>query len=58
MQQPSIQLAWALFNRLKETGLPVFYWFSGGLTKFNRPRLNLPKAHWIDAACVGQIDIA
>jgi len=46
---------WTLFNRLKETGLPVATG-SGGLTKFNRTRLNLPKAHWIDAACVGQID--
>jgi len=46
---------WALFNRLKETGLPVATG-SGGLTKFNRTRLNLPKAHWIDAACVGQIE--
>ena len=45
---------WALFNRLKETGLPVSTG-SGGLTKFNRTRFNLPKAHWIDAACVGQI---
>ncbi|MBI4852972.1 MAG: HNH endonuclease, partial [Acidobacteria bacterium] len=26
---------------------------SGGLTKFNRIKQNLPKAHWIDAACVG-----
>ncbi|MDB9514214.1 RNA-guided endonuclease IscB [Kamptonema animale CS-326] len=46
---------WGLFNRLKETGLPVSTG-SGGLTKFNRTRLNLPKTHWIDAACVGQID--
>lgn len=46
---------WALFDRLKETGLPVSTG-SGGLTKFNRTRLNLPKAHWIDAACVGQIE--
>jgi len=45
---------WALFNRLKETGLPASTG-SGGLTKFNRTRLNLPKTHWIDAACVGQI---
>jgi 5-methylcytosine-specific restriction endonuclease McrA len=45
---------WALFNRLKETGLPVSTG-SGGLTKFNRTRLNLSKTHWIDAACVGQI---
>jgi hypothetical protein len=27
---------------------------SGGLTKFNRMQSNLPKAHWIDAACVGK----
>lgn len=46
---------WALYNRLKATGLPVFTG-SGGLTKFNRTRLKLPKAHWLDAACVGKVD--
>ena len=46
---------WALFNRLKETGLPVSTG-SGGLTKFNRTRLKLPKTHWLDAACVGQVE--
>ncbi|HBK98656.1 MAG TPA: HNH endonuclease [Microcoleaceae bacterium UBA10368] len=46
---------WALFNRLKETGLPVSTG-SGGLTKFNRTRLNLGKSHWLDAACVGNVD--
>jgi 5-methylcytosine-specific restriction endonuclease McrA len=46
---------WALLNRLKETGLPVSTG-SGGLTKFNRTRLNLPKTHWLDAACVGQVN--
>ncbi len=46
---------WALFNRLKETGLSVSTG-SGGLTKFNRTRLNLPKTHWLDAACVVQVD--
>jgi 5-methylcytosine-specific restriction endonuclease McrA len=46
---------WALFNRLKETGLPVSTG-SGGLTKFNRVRLSLPKSHWLDAACVGKVD--
>jgi 5-methylcytosine-specific restriction endonuclease McrA len=46
---------WALFSRLKETGLPVLTG-SGGLTKFNRTRLQLPKTHWLDAACVGQIE--
>jgi len=46
---------WALFNTLKETGLPVSTG-SGGLTKFNRTRLGLPKTHWLDAACVGQVE--
>lgn len=46
---------WALLNQLKKLGLPVFTG-SGGLTKFNRTRLELPKTHWIDAACVGTID--
>ena len=46
---------WALFNQLKATGLPVNKG-SGGLTKFNRTQLSLPKTHWLDAACVGQID--
>lgn len=44
---------WALFNRLKETGLPVTTG-SGGQTKFNRVRLGLPKTHFFDAACVGE----
>lgn len=46
---------WALLNALKTTGLPVISG-SGGRTKFNRTRLNLPKAHWLDAACVGQVE--
>ncbi len=46
---------WALFNRLKLTGLPVSTG-SGGLTKFNRTRLDLPKTHWLDAACVGVVE--
>jgi 5-methylcytosine-specific restriction endonuclease McrA len=46
---------WALFNRLKETGLPVSTG-SGGLTKFNRTRLGLLKTHWLDAACVGEVE--
>jgi hypothetical protein len=44
-----------LFNRLKETGLPVVTG-SGGLTKFNRTRLELPKTHWLDVAWVGQVE--
>jgi 5-methylcytosine-specific restriction endonuclease McrA len=43
---------WALFERLKETG-KVIITGSGGLTKFNRIRLELPKTHFFDAACVG-----
>lgn len=46
---------WALFNVLKETGLVVTTG-TGGQTKFNRMRLELPKFHWIDAACVGDLD--
>lgn len=46
---------WALFNQLKETGLPVDAG-TGGRTKYNRCRLGLPKAHWIDAACVGKVE--
>lgn len=43
---------WALWRRLTATGLPVECG-SGGRTKFNRTTRSLPKAHWIDAACVG-----
>lgn len=43
---------WVLFEELKRTGLPVETG-SGGRTKFNRSNLNLPKTHWLDAACVG-----
>ena len=46
---------WALFKALKATGLPVTTG-TGGQTKFNRLRLNLPKAHWLDAACVGPVE--
>jgi 5-methylcytosine-specific restriction endonuclease McrA len=43
---------WALFEHLKATGLPVEIG-SGGLTKYHRARLTLPKTHWCDAAAVG-----
>jgi 5-methylcytosine-specific restriction endonuclease McrA len=46
---------WALFYRLKETGLPVETG-SGGRTKYNRCKLELPLTHWIDAACVGVVE--
>jgi len=44
---------WALFRRLQATGLPLEVG-TGGRTKYNRTRLGLPKAHWTDAACVGE----
>ena len=44
---------WALYQRLKATGLPVETG-SGGRTKYNRISQQYPKAHWIDAACVGE----
>ena len=43
---------WKLFEVLKQFGLPIETG-TGGRTKYNRERLQLPKAHWIDAACVG-----
>jgi 5-methylcytosine-specific restriction endonuclease McrA len=43
---------WALFNALKQTELTVTTG-TGGQTKFNRTRFGLPKAHWLDATCVG-----
>jgi len=45
---------WALANSLKATGLPVEL-SSGGRTKFNRSVLGVPKAHALDAACVGEV---
>jgi len=46
---------WKLFNNLRELGLPVRSG-SGGLTKYNRTRLGLEKSHWLDAACVGNVE--
>jgi len=46
-------MRWALYERLKALGLPVECG-SGGLTKFNRITRDLPKTHWLDAACVGR----
>ena len=46
---------WALFNKLKTSGLPV-QTGSGGRTKWNRTRLEVPKTHALDAACVGRMD--
>ncbi len=44
---------WVLYEQLKALELPVECG-SGGLTKFNRTVRNLPKEHWLDAACVGK----
>jgi 5-methylcytosine-specific restriction endonuclease McrA len=44
---------WSLFERLQAVGVPIECG-SGGLTKFNRTMRGLPKAHWMDAACVGK----
>ncbi len=43
---------WALYARLQALGLPLETG-SGGRTQYNRIQQNYPKAHWIDAACVG-----
>jgi 5-methylcytosine-specific restriction endonuclease McrA len=43
---------WALYRRLQASGLRVETG-TGGRTKWNRAQRGLPKAHWIDAACVG-----
>jgi 5-methylcytosine-specific restriction endonuclease McrA len=44
---------YAISNALRTLGLPVSFW-SGGRTKFNRTQQGYLKAHWIDAACVGE----
>lgn len=46
---------WQLFRTLQTTGLSVITG-SGGQTKFNRTRLQLPKQHYVDAACVGNVN--
>jgi hypothetical protein len=43
-----------LVAKLRQTGLPIAT-FSGGLTKFNRVKLLIPKMHASDAACVGRV---
>ena len=46
---------WAAFENLKQTGLPVTTG-TGGRTLYNRTRMGLPKSHWLDAACVGEVE--
>ena len=43
---------WALYQRLTALGLPLETG-TGGRTKWNRTKRELPKTHWLDAACVG-----
>jgi 5-methylcytosine-specific restriction endonuclease McrA len=43
---------WALYSRLVTTGLPIEVG-TGERTKWNRTQRDLPKTHWLDAACVG-----
>jgi len=45
-------MRWALYERLTLLGLPLECG-TGGRTKYNRVTQDLPKTHWIDAACVG-----
>jgi hypothetical protein len=44
---------WSLFEALKSLTLPLEVG-SGGLTKWNRIRFQIPKTHALDAACVGK----
>ena len=45
---------WALDRELRTLGVPVEA-ASGGRTKWNRARFNVPKTHANDAACVGNV---
>lgn len=45
-------IRWALYERLKSTGLPIET-STGGRTKWNRKQRGIPKTHWLDAANVG-----
>ena len=44
---------WKIYKALKGSGLDIECG-SGGLTKFNRTNLVLPKQHYYDACCVGR----
>lgn len=45
---------YALYDALRVLGMPLTTW-SGGHTRWNRDRFGIPKAHCLDALCVGQI---
>ena len=44
-----------LHMELSRLGVPVRAW-SGGRTKYNRTQTDTPKAHALDALCVGEVD--
>jgi 5-methylcytosine-specific restriction endonuclease McrA len=44
---------WALYDHFKASGIPLEVG-TGARTRYNRTRQCYPKAHWIDAACVGE----
>jgi 5-methylcytosine-specific restriction endonuclease McrA len=44
---------WKLYDVFQDVSLPLEVG-TGGRTKFNRIRQGYPKAHWLDAACIGQ----
>ena len=44
---------WAVYDKFKKSGLPIECG-TGGLTKYNRTNLGLPKEHYYDACCVGK----
>ena len=43
---------WETYRRIQATNLPIEIG-TGGRTKYNRIKKNLPKTHWLDAVCVG-----
>jgi hypothetical protein len=45
---------WRMFDRSAPKGFPPVEVGTGGRTKFNRYSQGYAKAHWIDAACVGE----
>jgi 5-methylcytosine-specific restriction endonuclease McrA len=46
---------WALYRELQDTELAVEAG-TGGRTKWNRMRFDIPKTHALDAACVGEVE--
>lgn len=44
---------WTVLNKLKQFDIPVECG-TGGLTKYNRINIGLPKEHYYDACCVGK----